>query len=174
MSLKPLAFFTFLSMAMVVASCKKSGGGPAPVSPAKPVQFTINGSAVNYSNCFDLEDFSNGNFEVIIEATNAINAQPVTNLQIRLVIDASGLKAGQTFPVATSGGQIGTSMLYYTPDGANDFESQYSNAQGSVTITSVTSKMITGTFSGKLFAVSDTNGTTVVYTITNGSFQASG
>ena len=177
MSQKPLTFIAILSTLILFSSCKKNSAGTPPVNPAKPIQFTINGSAVSYANCFYTVPYTNGNFEVIIAATNTVDTQTATsfilNFQIRLVIDASGVKAGQTFPIATSGGQIGTAMLYYTPDGVNDFATQYANAQGTVTITGVTSNMISGTFSGKLFAASDTGGITVVYTITNGIFQAS-
>ncbi len=175
MILKPLPFIAFLVVLLAFSSCKKSGGGVTPIS-EKPFQFTANGSSVSYANCFYTEPFANANFEVLIMATNTLDTKTsssfILNFQIILLTDAGGPQVGKTYPVAAIPDQAGTAKLYYTPDGVKNFQTQYANAQGAVTITSISSKAIGGTFSGKLFADGDTNGQTVLYTITDGSFNA--
>jgi len=172
MNLKSLIVIPILALLLVFASCKKDKSG---TNSNAPVQFKSNGSAVGYASCIFYEDFDGKNFEALILATNTTNTNLSNgsyNFQIRVTIDSSGLKIGKTYPIATAAGQIGTSMLYYSPDGINTYSTQYANAQGSVTITGITSKLLSGTFSGKLFSTNDTTGQTVIYTFTGGAFNA--
>jgi hypothetical protein len=86
--------------------------------------------------------------------------------------DPTTLKAGQTYPVASSFAQADGALFFYFTNDTDSFISQPANPQGTVTITEVTPTTISATFLGKLFASNDFEGTTAVYTITNGSFTA--
>ncbi|SHN34748.1 hypothetical protein [Mucilaginibacter sp. OK098] len=159
-----------LLVAIIFNSCKKSdSNSPTGTS----MKFTSNGAAVSFNSCVAISATVGNTSEVLITGINITNAKPgASSFEVELTHDINTLKAGQTYPVASSFSQLDASTLYYFTNASDVFNTQTGNAQGTVSITEVTSTSIKGTFSGKLFAENDFTGTTVLYTITNGSFTA--
>jgi hypothetical protein len=159
-----------LLVAIIFNSCKKSdSNSPTGTS----MKFTSNGAAVSFNSCVAVSATVGNTAEVLITGINITNAKPGTSsFELELTHDINTLKAGQLYPAASSFSQLDASTLFYFTTESDVFTTQPGNAQGTVSITEVTSASIKGTFSGKLFAEDDFTGTTVLYTITNGSFTA--
>jgi hypothetical protein len=166
-------FIAVLATALAFSSCKKSTT-PAPAgTTSSSMKLTSNGTAISFNECEQGTVTANGVVQTVIIADNITNGKlGDASFEVDIEHDPATLKAGQTYQVASSFGQADGATLFYYPNTTDNFATQPANPQGSVTITGVTSTTITGTFSGKLFASDDLTGTTVIYTITNGSFTA--
>ena len=166
----PKLLVAILFIAVILNSCKKSdSNSPTGTS----MKFTSNGAAVSFNSCVAVSATVGTTSEVLLTGINITNAKPgVSSFEVELTHDVNTLKAGQTYPAAGSFSQLDASTLFYFTTESDVFTTQPGNAQGTVSITEVTSSSIKGTFSGKLFAEDDFTGTTVLYTITNGSFTA--
>ncbi|MDB5090417.1 MAG: hypothetical protein JWR09_4411 [Mucilaginibacter sp.] len=166
----PKLFVAILFIAVIFNSCKKSdSNSPTGTS----MKFTSNGTAISFNSCVAVSATVGNTSEVLITGINITNAKPgVSSFEVELTHDVNTLKAGQTYPAASSFSQLDAATLFYFTTESDVFTTQPGNAQGTVSITEVTSANIKGTFSGKLFAEDDFTGTTVLYTITNGSFTA--
>ena len=168
-----------LSYVMMVAtvasisfsSCKKSST-PAPAATTS-MKLTVNGTDLSFNQCGELQVDINDAPQTTITGINVTNGNPGdASFEVDIDHDLATLKAGQTYQASSSYVQPDGVNFYYSPTSTGDFSSQPANPQGSVTITAVTATTISGTFSCKLFDASDFSGTTVVYTVTNGSFTA--
>jgi len=152
-------------------ACKKDSNTKPPASnDTYSMKFTSNGTAVSYNTCAvaDVEVNSNKYTEFI-----GLNGKNTDNsFQVEVVADYTKLKAGQTYKVTADYLAQGTAILFYSPNGTNYFNSQPEAPEGTVTITEATSTTVKGTFSGKLYSADDYSGTTLKYTITNGTFVA--
>ena len=155
------------------SSCKKSST-PAPVPTiTTSMKLTANGTPLSFSYCEEVEIDVNNAPQITFTGTNVTNGKPSdASFEVDILHDPTTLKAGQTYPAATSFAQPDGSALFYSPNANDTYMTQPGNPQGTVTITEVTATTISGTFSGKLFAGDDFSGTSVLYTITNGSFTA--
>jgi hypothetical protein len=136
------------------------------------MKLTANGTDLSFNDCEELEVDLNSKHTTITGYINTSTGLSNVNFGVDIIHDPATLKAGQTYQAPSSFGQADGATFFYWPVGTDEFTSQPGNPQGSVTITAVTSTTISGTFSAKLFAQADFSGTTVLYTITNGSFTA--
>ena len=172
-TLSHLLIAALFGACLFTSSCKKDSTA-APVDAASSMKFTANGTDVSLNNCLQASASVNDVVETIISGANFTNGTAGdASFEVNIIHDPATLKAGQTYQMITSFGQAtdGAILFYYTSL-TDIFTTQPANAQGSVTITDVTSTTISGTFSGKLFASGDFSGTKVLYTITNGTFTA--
>jgi hypothetical protein len=163
--------------AMLFNSCSKSPVTPTPkVTVTKPfMKFTNNGTVVNYNTC-TAADGGETPSVTLITGINMSNGTPGDDdISIDIVQNIKTLKAGDVFPATTTGTltRKNTMVLFYSPDGVNVYATAPGNAVGTVTITSVTSTLIGGTFSGKVYALGDIKGTSLKNAITSGTFTAS-
>jgi len=165
--LKP--FIAMLVLGIALSSCKKSDDSKPATTTTSSMTFTANGTAVKFNTCLEADISLNNVNEVVIAGTNITNGKAAaSSFTITIMQDPATLKAGQTFAVSSSGT---TSLAYYVTDSETD-QTQVVNPQGTVTITDVSSTVIKGTFSAKLFDAGDFEGQTVTYTITSGTFTA--
>ncbi|MDB5024258.1 MAG: hypothetical protein JWP78_2013 [Mucilaginibacter sp.] len=165
-------FIAVLATALAFSSCKKSTT-PAPAGATSSMKLTSNGTAISFNECVQGTVTANGVVQTVIIADNITNGKVGdAGFEVDIMHDPATLKAGQTYAAASSFGQADGATFFYYPNATDNFATQPANPQGLVTITGVTSTTITGTFSGKLFASDDFAGTTVIYTVTNGSFTA--
>jgi hypothetical protein len=163
--------FAVLFIGFVFNSCKKSSNPPPLTS---SMTFSFNGTNQTFNTCFALVPTMTASSQVLITGYNITGGAASNNsFSIQIVHDISTLQAGQTYPAAASTAAANSSSFVFFTDASHDFITQTANPQGTVMITGVSSSTITGTFSGDLFAPNDTNGSTVIYTITNGVFTAS-
>jgi hypothetical protein len=163
-------FVAVLVIAFAFSACKKSNTPAPDTTVTTTMTLTSNGTNLSFDDCEQVATSVNNVAHTIIVGSSTINKN--TAFTVDIIHDVSTLKAGQAYPVASSIAQTDAAFLYYYPNTSNNFSTQPSSAQGSVTISGVSASTITGTFSGKLFAVADVDGTTVIYTITNGAFTA--
>jgi hypothetical protein len=172
-----------LLSAAMISGCQKgvldddtkpgSSGSPTPTSVGGSMKFTSSGTAITYNNCLATDASANGVNQTLIMGLNLTNnVAGADNFEVDIIQSLSALKAGQVYPASTSFTQPNSMALFYYPNATDEYVTQPANAQGSVTITGVTSTTISGTFSGTLFASDDLNGTTVKATITEGTFTA--
>ncbi len=165
----PVAIF---SIAILFNSCKKSSDNK-PVTTASSMKLTLNGTALSYNTCLASDATVGSSKQTLVTGLNLTNNTPGNDsFELDIMHDIATLKAGEVFPASTSFGQSDSMALIYFPNSTDTFETQPANAQGTVTITSVDSGVISGTFSGKLFADNDLSGTTLKYTVTSGTFTA--
>jgi hypothetical protein len=137
------------------------------------MKFSANSTDVSFNTCLALTASVNSVNQTLITGTNLTNGKPgSSDFEVEILHDVSTLKAGQTYPLATVGGQADASALFYFTNETDSFNTLPLNPSGTVTITDVTSTTVKGTFSGKLYAFGDEQATNVIYTITNGSFTA--
>jgi hypothetical protein len=137
------------------------------------MKLTLNGNDLNFNDCEEIEADVNDTKQATITGYMVTNGKPsAVSFEVDIVHDPATLKAGQTYPTASAFGAADGALFFYWPNSTDHFTSQPAYPEGSVTITNVTSTSISGTFSGKLFDPSDFTATTVLYTVTNGSFTA--
>ena len=161
------------AIALTFSSCKKSSNPTPNNTVSSSMKFTSNGSVVSFNNCGEVSASVNGITQTLFTGINVTNGTPGdVNFEINIQHDPATFQAGQTYQVTSLPGHADAATFYYSTNSTDEFTSQPTNTQGSVSITGVTSTTISGTFSGKLFAYDDYAGATVVYTITNGSFTA--
>jgi hypothetical protein len=153
------------------SACKKDDN-KKPVSNTYSMKFNANGTAVSYTSCLVADIDINGSKLTDIIGVNKNNSN--NEMELEFPVAVSSLKAGQTYQVIVPTGnnqlELTTPLLGYTMDGTNYFTTQSADPVGTVTITSVTSTTLQGTFSGKLYSEDDSDATTLKYTITNGTF----
>jgi len=147
------------------SACKKSSDNK-PASDTYSMKLTLNGKAVTYTTCAAADITVNSLVQFNIIGTNKGNE----SLEIDVLADLKKVKAGQVFNAATAFVQPNSMALFYTDAANNDYGSQNADPTGSITITSVTSTTIKGTFSGNLYDFP--NATTLKYTVTGGTFVA--
>jgi hypothetical protein len=173
--MKTLSYVLMAATAVSItfSSCKKSSTpAPAPADVATSMKLTSNGTALNYNQC---QQFivSAGITQSDFIAKNFINGKLSDDeFEVDIIHDPATLKAGQTYPVISSYAQPDGAVITYYLNDTDTFTTQPGSSQGSVTITSVTSTSISGTFSGTLYTSNDLSGLHQLYTITNGSFTA--
>jgi len=163
------------AIALTFSSCsKKSSDNPKPNGTVtSSMKLTANGTDLSFNDCEEMLIEVNDVKQTTITGYMVTNGKPSdVTFQVDLIHDPATLKAGQTYQVIPGFAQPDAAIFYYFPNSTDIFSSQPGNPQGSVTITDVTSTTISGTFSVKLFASNDLSGTSVIYTITNGSFTA--
>jgi hypothetical protein len=160
-------FSALLFIAVVLNSCSKSHDS---ISTSSSMKFTANGTAISFPTCLEVTATLNGNEHLLITGENTT---ATSSFEVEIIHALATLQAGQTYQVSSTVNASNSINLYYFTTTGDSFQTQAGNPQGTVTITGVTSNAISGTFSGKLFAASDFSGTTVLYTVTNGSFNAS-
>ncbi|MCR8561543.1 hypothetical protein KXD93_28065 [Mucilaginibacter sp. BJC16-A38] len=161
-----------MAAAITLGSCKKSSDPNA--SSTQSMKLTLNGKAVSYSACLISTAEAGSSKQTIITGTTLANGVPTgATFEVELFKDIALIKAGDVFPASTVFAQANSSALLYFPNDNDFFATQPGNPQGTVTITAVTSDIIKGTFSGKLFTQDDYEGKTVKYTATGGTFVAS-
>jgi hypothetical protein len=150
------------------SACKKSSDNKPTTSDTYSMKLTLNGKAVTYTTCAAADITANGIAQFNIIGTNKGNE----GLAIGVIADLSKVKAGQVFKAATAYVQPNSMTMFYTDAANNDYSTQLTDPTGSITITSVSSTTIKGTFSGKLYDFDDTAATDLKYTITDGTFVA--
>ena len=161
-----------LVIAFAFSSCSKKSGN-TPVVTAMSMTFTNNGAAKTYNTCVALSLTVGATQETDIAGYNLTGTNHSDdNFEINIIHNSATLAAGQTYPVASSLDQVNAATLFFSPNATDNFNTQVGNPSGTVTITGVTSTTITGTFSGKLYGENDFTGTTLIYTITGGTFVA--
>lgn len=161
-----------LLSAAMMSGCKKDSKTPSTTATGS-MKLTLNGTALSYNNCTASDATVGSDKQTIITGLNITNNTPGNdNIELDIMHDITTLKAGEVFPASTSFDQSDSMALFYFPNATDSFVTQPANPQGSVTITSVSSGIISGTFSAKLFAGDDASGTTVKYTVTDGTFTA--
>ncbi|WP_426669880.1 hypothetical protein ACPPVU_01300 [Mucilaginibacter sp. McL0603] len=176
--MKTLSYFLMVATfaSVTFSSCKKDSTPaptPTPAEVATSMKLTSNGTALSFNQCQQFTVSANGLVQTEFIAKNFTNGKLSDDeFEVDIIHDPATLKAGQTYPAASSYAQKETADITYYPNDTDIFTTQIGNPQATVTITEVTATTISGTFSGKLFAWDDTAGNTVVYTITNGSFTA--
>lgn len=164
-------FVAVLVIAFAFTACKKSSTPTPDNTTTTTMTLTSNGTNISYNSCDEIAASANNINHTLITGYNLTNGKrSADSFELDIVHDVADLKAGQAYPVGSSLGQVDAVTLFYSPTDSTDFNS--ANAQGSVTISGVTATTITGTFSGKLFAQDDFDGTHVIYTVTNGAFTA--
>jgi len=169
---KPLILFVVaMTMTSLFNACKKNENPPSHAVTAS-LSFTANGNKVSFNNCTATGQDDIPKTMLIKSIKNESDPATYQGIGIAINQDITTLKAGQVCPVETSANQPDKSIINFEPNSASDFTTMQANAQGLVTITNVTATAISGTFSAKLFAPSDIAGTTVIYTITDGTFTA--
>jgi hypothetical protein len=150
-------------------ACKKDSTTPKPTSSSYSMKLTLNGSPVSYSICLAADITASG-----VKQFNILGSNPTGNdsFAVAVIDDITTLKAGQTFTGETSYTEPnGLNISYFAADNSI-YDTVLSDQTSTLTITEVTSTEIKGTFSGKLYAFDDTAGTSLKYTITNGTFTA--
>jgi hypothetical protein len=165
-------FVAVLVIAFAFSACKK-GSTPTPdTSSTTTMTLTSNGTNnISYNSCDEIAASVNNINHTLITGYNLTNGKKsADSFELDIVHDVATLQAGKAYPVGSSLGQVDAVTFFYSPTDTTDFNS--ANAQGSVTISGITATTITGTFSGKLFAQDDFDGTHVIYTVTNGAFTA--
>ncbi len=170
-------FFAGMLVACFFASCKKSAKNPTPTITndltSQGMKYTINGDTSSLPLCYTYDvATNNAATSTIIQGYSLVNGALGTKLLKLSVLHTSSLKAGDTFTGLSNDVIVGVTGFYTADGGVASFTSQSSNPQGTLTITEITSDHIKGTFTMKLFKPDDTNGTTVIYTITQGVFYA--
>lgn len=161
------------AIALTFSSCKKSAAPTPNGSTSSSMKLTANGTDLSFNDCEEILAEVNGSIQTTITGYMVTNGKPGdVNFEVDIDHDPTTLKVGQTYQAASSYAQPDAVNFFYWTNATDSFTNQPANPQGSVTITALTSTTISGTFSGKLFAANDFTGTTVVYTITNGSFTA--
>jgi hypothetical protein len=164
-------FVAVLVIAFAFSACKKSSTPAPDTSSTTSMTLTSNGSNISYNSCDEVSASVNDVAHTLITGYNLTNGKRGhDSFELDIIHDVATLKAGQAYPVGSHLGQADAVTLFYSPTDSTDFNS--ANAQGSVTISGITATTITGTFSGKLYAQDDFDGTTVIYTVTNGAFTA--
>ena len=162
-----------LLVALAFTSCKKSSDNPN-ASSTPSMKFTANSSAINYNTCFAADATAGSIKQTLITGNNGTIANPGNStFELDILAGLSALKAGQTYPASTTFNQANSAALMYFPNQNDFFATQPGNAEGAVSITDVTSDIIKGTFSGKLYTQDDFEGKNLKYTITGGTFVAS-
>jgi hypothetical protein len=165
-------FIAVMFTAIAFSSCKKSSDNSNSSSNAS-MKFTANGTAVSYNTCIVVDATAGTVKQTLISGNNGTITKPGdATFELDILHDLATLKAGQTYPVSTTFNQANSAALIYFPNQNDFFATQPGNPQGTVSITDVTTDIIKGTFSGKLFTQDDFDGTTVKYTITGGTFVA--
>jgi hypothetical protein len=164
-------FIAIALIAAVFTSCSKSKD----VTPTTStfMKLTINGTATSFNSCLEADAEINGVMsQVLITGNNFTNGKPAANsFEVDINHDPATLKAGQTFAVSGNTQPNSIALFYFLND-SDYFVTQGKSTQGTITLTKVTSTVIEGTFSGKLFDPSDFSSTKVLYTATSGSFSA--
>lgn len=164
-------FTKFLILGLIaatsLAACKKSSDNK-PSTSNYSMTLNANGTAVSYSSCVVADIDANGSKYTEIVGVN--QKTPNNSFSIEIVAGTSSLKAGQTYQVTADYLGANTATLFYDTDDTHSYTTQAANPVGSVTITSVTSTTLKGTFSGKLYSGDDYNAADLKYTITSGSF----
>ena len=178
--MKTLYYFLITSVLLccVFTSCKKSSVKPKQADTANTLssqgmKYTINGDTSSFPLCLTYDSGTNNvQTNTTIEGYSLVGGTLGAKVLKLSLYHTGALKAGDTFTGFTSNPLLGVAA-YYTPDGdESSFSSQLANPQATLTIDEVTSDHIKGTFTVKLFLHSDTAGSHVVYTITNGKFYA--
>lgn len=149
------------------SACKKSSNNN-PSGDTYSMKLTLNGKAVTYTTCLVADITANGIAQFNITGSNKGNE----GLAIDVIANLKTVKAGQVFNAATAYVQPNSMTIFYTDAANNDYGTQLTDPTGSITITSVTSTTVKGTFTGKLYDFDDTNATNLKYTITGGTFVA--
>ena len=157
--------------AVTLGSCKKSSDPNASSTPS--MKLTLNGKAVSYNTCIASDATGGSLKQTLILGTNVTKGTPDgVTFEVEIIKEMASIKTGDVFPASTKFAQANSSaLLYYAADG-NFYATQPGNPQGTVTITAVTSDIIKGTFSGKLFTDDDYDGSDVKYTVIGGTFVA--
>lgn len=157
--IKTLLLFTVLAGAVTLNSCKKDK-----TTVAVSLTADIDGSATNFSvSPVALQGAVDGQTFTVIQGTTSAGA----TLSITV---AGAITAGKTYSDAASDDNDKPLFLYATSATADDYLNDDDDASNlpSITITSVTSTTIDGTFKGK---VALTSGDMPVKSITNGKFH---
>ena len=169
----PLIIVLALLSASIVSSCKKETKTPVVELETQGMKFTVNDTALSYNSC------RVQNFNIDSKIQTQITGQNTTDIYkgyyyftITIYRDMNSLKAGDAFQVETSSEEANAMFLAYSPDPSAVYFTQALNPQGKVTITSLGSGFIQGTFSGQLFDAADLAGAHLKYTITEGTFTA--
>ncbi len=162
-----------MAAAVTLGSCKKSSSDPN-ASSTQSMKFTINGSAVNYNTCLEASASAGSSNQTVFSGFQTTNGTTgASTFEVAINNDPATLKAGQTYAAATKFGETNHSALLYFPNDKDFYASQPGNPTGTtVTITDITTDIIKGTFSGKLFSQDDYDGKSVKYTVTAGTFVA--
>ncbi len=136
------------------------------------MKVTLNGNATSYNNCIAVVGPLTTTAETLITGNNLTGATASTdNFEIAILHDIHTLKAGAVFQAsATQYAPESTSFLYWA-DALNYYGTTTGNPQATVTITSVSSTYISGTFSGAMSVRTDPN-FVADFAVTGGSFTA--
>jgi hypothetical protein len=164
-SLSAITAFTACNKTTVTTSTSITG--------PSSMKLAYNNTNLAFNTCIALQSNVNGSEQLIISGYNVTKSQVSDNsFEIDLYADIDSIKVGQVFPASTIFEQPHSMSLFFFPDTTNAFVTQVAQPIGSVAITAVTSSEIRGTFSGGLFNSDDFEASTLIYTITNGSFTA--
>jgi len=159
--IKSLILLTMLSGAVIMSSCKKDKSTPTPFITA-----TIDGSAVNFNTHAVAIKGSGETAGVTVIQGEGPNG---TTFSISLL---TALTAGKTF--VSGGDDVNNAPLLQYSTSDDDFFNDDDDASNviTVTITSVSSTSVQGTFKGKIMdAIEVGNGTPKTKLISNGKFN---
>jgi hypothetical protein len=167
-------FITCVLMILLLDACNKDSVTTTSTGGAYSMKFSYNDTTANFNTCV-VSTVTQGNVpsEILISGyTTTNNKFTGKSFELDIVADIDSLKAGQVFPAATTIQQLHTSTLYFFTDSTSTYTTQIANPIGSVTITSVSSTEIKGTFTGGLYGWNDSYAVLLDYTITGGTFIA--
>ncbi|WP_461453281.1 hypothetical protein [Mucilaginibacter sp.] len=167
-------FIIGIVMLLLLNACNKESVTTTSTGGSYSMKFIYNDTTASFNTC-TVSTVIEGNVpsEVLISGfTTTNNKITGKSFELDLVADIDSLKAGQVFPAATTINQLHSSTLYFFPDSLRTYTTQVAKPIGSVTITSVTSSEIKGTFNGGLYGWQDEYAEILDYNISGGTFVA--
>ena len=168
-------FIVGLSAITVFTACNKTTvtTSTSTTASSSSMKLAYNNTSLAFNTCIAIQSSVNGSNQLIISGYDVTRGQISDNsFEVDLFADIDSINVGQVFPASTIFEQPHSMSLFFFPDTTNAFVTQVAQPIGSVAITAVTSSEIRGTFSGGLFNSDDFEASTLIYTITNGSFTA--
>ena len=175
-------FFRFiffcLAVVTVLSACNKESVKTIHVATtgstsADSMIFMANNTKISFNTCLITQSYVNNVPELLVLGYNVTNSKVSdNNFEVDLYANIDSIKTGQVFNVSSSFLQPGSMDLFFSPDTISNYSTSTAKPVGTVTITAITSKQITGTFSGNLYNQSDFSAESLSYTISNGTFVA--
>jgi len=173
-NLIPVFIACVLGMLLLNACNKDVVTKIASGSDASFMKLAYNDTTLNFNTC-SVSTVIQGNTQTQVLISGYTLTKSIfgsQSFELDIMADIDSLKAGQVFPAATSIDQSHSMTLYFFPDSVRTYTTQIANPIGSVTITSVTTTEVKGTFNGGLYGWNDAYAIELNYNITNGTFTA--
>jgi hypothetical protein len=167
-------FIACVLIMLLLDACNKDTVTKISSNNVYSMKLAYNDTTANFNSCV-VSTVVQGNTptQILISGFNSTNNKiSGQSFELDITADIDSLKAGQAFPAATVTQEDHTVTMYFFPDSTRTYTTQIANPIGSVTITSVNSSEIKGTFNGGLYGWNDAYAVELDYTIAGGTFTA--